>query len=722
MQALFSEHWHAVRGLKPRLRDGVEVLHRRLRGKPWVMLLDPVTHRFHRMTPAVWRVVSLLDGKRTLDDIWDAACSPEAADVAESASDDVISQHELVQLISSLYSSDLIQTQVSPDAGEVFERYRKQQKNKRKQSWMNPISIKVPLLYPDAWFNQRAALARWMFSAPVFLLWLAAVSPAFALAWQHWDALTENMSDRVLSASNVALLWLTYPVVKAIHEWAHGMAVKAWGGAVREMGLMFIIFTPIPYVDATSSYRFPSKWARAAVAAAGIAVELLIGAVAVYVWLLAEPGLVTAVAYNVILIAGVSTVLVNGNPLMRYDGYHILCDLLELPNLAQRATQYWTYLTDRYAFGALDARPPTAVEGERTILFLYGLVAPVYRLIVLLGLAWFVAAEYMFIGIVMALGSVWMIVVMPIWKGYKHLRDAPTLSRRRGTAKQRTLMALAVLFVGLCIVPAPFYSVQQGVVWLPDEAIVRARVDGEIRSVWVAPGQEVVTGLPVLEMRNVALESERDAMAAEVEEARLQLQKARLETRSRIEPWRKELDTRKTRLDDLQWRTSVLNVNAGSKGVWVPKLATELEGRFVKRGDVLGFVVSGPSVLVRAVVPQEDMDLVRSRVKGVEVRLAQAPRVSLPAHLGRQVSGGETTLVSQALGTSGGGSIAVDPSDGNGLRTLKRVFDMEIELDESSPRAVFGDRVHVRFDLGAAPLGWQWYLRLRQMFLSRLDV
>ena len=116
MQTLLSEHWHAVRYLKPRLREGVQALHRRLRGKPWVLLFDPVTQRFHRMSPAVYRVILLLDGQRTLDEVWSAAC--EHASEAQANEAAAISQHELVQLMSSLYANDLLQTQVSPDASD----------------------------------------------------------------------------------------------------------------------------------------------------------------------------------------------------------------------------------------------------------------------------------------------------------------------------------------------------------------------------------------------------------------------------------------------------------------------------------------------------------------------------------------------------------------------------------------------------------------------------
>ena len=644
MQALLSEHWHAVRGLRPRLRDGVRPLHRRLRGRTWVLLLDPLTMRFHRMTPQVWDVLQLLDGRRTLEAVWSAACAK--ADTVDAATQQleaagVISQHELV------------------------------------------------------------------------------------LAGQHWTALTENLSDRVLSAGNLALLWLVYPLVKAVHEWAHGMAVKAWGGNVREIGLMFIIFTPVPYVDATASYSFPSKWARAAVAAAGIMAELSLGAVALYVWLAAESGLVTAVAYNVVLIAGVSTLLINGNPLMRYDGYFIATDLLELPNLAQRATQYCSYLVDRWAFGAREARPPEGVtndRGERWILLFYGIVSPIYRLLITIGLIWFVASEYLLVGAIMALMAIWSTLLVPLWKGWKHLAEAPALLRRRENAMRRTALALVLLAAFIGLVPLPFHSVHQGVVWLPDEAIVRAEVSGHVAQVQRAPGAAVAAGDILLQLENLPLQAELGQAAALVVQAEARLRKAQVDEQVKVAPLLADLQARQARLADAQRRVLALEVHAGAAGRWVPQATTELQGRHVQRGAVLGHVVAGPSQRVRAAIPQEDMDLINAHLEAVQVRLPGRPAQVLDARLLRQVPGGERLLVSAALGTGGGGAIAVDPAREGGTTPLQRVFDLELGLAQPVPSAVFGERVDVRFDLGHAPLGWQWFLRLRQVFLAHLNL
>src|SRR5262249_31618300 len=189
-------------------------------------------------------------------------------------------------------------------------------------------------------FERTRPLAKWLFGPAGAILWLVVVPPALLLAAQHWQELGANASDQILAANNVLPLALVYVALKALHEFGHGFAVKAFGGAVHELGVMILVLAPLPYVDASAASGFRSKWRRALVGSAGMIVEVFFAALALYIWLVVEPGLVRALAFDAMVVAGVSTVVFNGNPLLRYDGYYILADLLEIPNLAQRAARY----------------------------------------------------------------------------------------------------------------------------------------------------------------------------------------------------------------------------------------------------------------------------------------------------------------------------------------------------------------------------------------------
>lgn len=486
---------------------------------------------------------------------------------------------------------------------------------------------------------------------------------------------------------------------------------------------MVILFSPVPYVDATSSYRFPSKWARATVAAAGIMAELALGAIAVYVWLGSQSGLVQAFAFNVILIAGVSTVLVNGNPLMRYDGYFIACDLLEMPNLSQRANRYLTFLFDRWIMGSRDAVQPMESPGERALLAVYGAVAPVYRVSVTLGMIWFVAGKYFFVGVLMALVSAWSSLLMPLWRGWKHLRGAGSLARRRDVALKRAALIFGGALAFVCLVPMPFRSVQEAVVWLPDEAIVRAEAAGQVREAPHQPGDRVAPGQELIALDSPAIVGDLGTAAAAVALTEAQLRQAEVETPAKTAGLKAQLAADQAKLDEAQRRMQALTIAAAASGRWMPAAPTELPGRYVKRGEVVGYVIDGPSRRVRAAVPQEDMALIAQRgAVAAAVRLSNDPDIEIPARLRRNVPGGEQELVSEALGSEGGGAIPVDPAQKGGTHALHRVFDLELEMAHPSSSGVFGDRAYVRFDLGWTPLARQWFLRLRQLFLARLDV
>lgn len=730
MQSLFSEHWHVVRHLTPKLRDSVQVLPRRLRGKDWVILHDPMSHKFVRLTPQAWQVVKLMDGVKSTEVLWDQACeqarqqdaAPLLNTFAEQHTGRVINQNELVQLLGQLYSNDLLQTQVSADAEEMYRRYKKQKFNKLKQSFLNPISIKIPLLYPDSWFEKHQAKARRLFSYGMLVLWLLVVLPALFLAWQNWENLTSNLSDRVLSSSNLLMMWFTYPALKAIHECAHGFAIKAWGGHVREMGLMFILFMPIPYVDASSAYHFTSKWQRIMVSLAGIMTELLLGAVATYVWLQSESGLVHAIAFNVILIAGVSTVLVNGNPLMRYDGYFILSDLIEIPNLAQRANQYMVYLSDRYIFGATDVKPALGVAQEKYWLLVYGLCSPVYRLLVMIGLIWFVAQQYFFIGVILALITVFLALVMPLWKGWKHIHSGGSLSRYREQAQRRLWRILAVLVLLLAVLPMPYHSVHQAIVWLPESSIIRAGQDGHVVEVLVQERQQVEAARTLLRLSNDDLSLQWEVARLQQEAIQGKLRQAYQDDIAKTNQLMQELESAQAKFRQLDNFRQALDVQAKTAGQWIPAESSVLLGRYVKRGDIIGYTINKPARVLRVAVTQDDLDLLESRLRAVDARFMSEPGQDFKARILRAVPQGQDTLLSAALGSNAGGQILVDPAQQEGTKTLTHYFDLEIELDKPASYAYFGDRAYVRFDLGWSPLLWQWTRKLRLLFLEKFYV
>ena len=270
-----------------------------------------------------------------------------------------------------------------------------------------------------------------MFTRGVLLVWLLIVLTALVAAVVHWPDLSGSLADQLFSPSNLLLLWLIYPLVKILHEFGHAFAVKKWDGEVHELGIMLLALTPIPYVDATASASFPEKRRRIAVAAMGMMVELLLASLALFVWLNVETGLISALAYNVMLIGSVSTILFNGNPLLRYDGYYMLADLIEIPNLGQRSTRYLGYLVQRYLLGIETAESPVTAPGEKGWFLIYGPISFCYRIAVMIGLIWLVSSHFFFIGVLIALWGTVSLLILPAVRSLTRFLNSPAARNRR---------------------------------------------------------------------------------------------------------------------------------------------------------------------------------------------------------------------------------------------------------------------------------------------------
>jgi putative peptide zinc metalloprotease protein len=712
--AFLSPEWHRVARLRPRLRPHVKIHRHRYRGHTWYVVQDHASGRYHRFSPSAYQLAGMMDGQRTVDALWKA--------LVEQLGDDAPTQTSVVNLLSQLHSADLLQTDVAADPKEMLQRRGKQQRRKLIGRAGNPIAIKIPLWDPDRFLLTTLPFVRPLLSPFGALLWLLVVGVGAVLAGMHWPELTANLADRVLTPDGLLMVALVFPLLKLLHEMGHAYATRAGGGEVHEMGVMLIALAPVPYVDGTASAAFRSRWRRASVGAAGVIVEAFVAGLAMIAWTLLEPGLLRALCFNVMLVAGVSTVVFNLNPLMRLDGYFIACDLLEIPNLGGRANKWWGWVAERRLFGA-DVEEPSATPWERFWFALYAPASFAWRMVVLFGIALFVAERFFVIGVLVAIAGIVMGLVWPMAKAFWHVGTSPKLQLKRGRAMAITFGGLAAAAFLLAVVPAPLRTTSEGVVWLPEEAIVRAGGDGFIRAVATAPGTRVGKGMRLVEAEHPDLVAEVAVLRTQIEALRARLDSEQFTNRVQAGVTQQEIALKAQQLARAEERLAALEVLSTAEGTFRVPRAEDLPGRYVKRGDVIGFITPETASLVRVVVPQADIELVRERLDEVEIKLPGRVWEPLAARLVREVPAASDRLPSRALAVEGGGRFASDPaSGGDAPRTLQRLFQFDLALPEGLVREAYGSRVFVRFDHGWEPLGAQWWRRGRQLVLARLQL
>ncbi|MBQ0716014.1 MAG: peptidase M50 [Sulfitobacter litoralis] len=713
--SLFSPSWYRVKDLKPRLRRHVNIYRHDYRGRIWFILQDLATGRSHRFSPAAYRMVGLLDGTRSLGEVWDIA--------NEQLGERAPTQDEAIRLLGQLHAADALVADVSPDSRELFRRHKRHKRMEIKQKVWSPLAVRVPIWDPDRFLTATLPFVRPLMTKTFAVIWLLLVLTAAVFAAMNIGALTTNITDRVLNPGNLAVLWLAYPVVKAFHELGHGYAVKKFGGEVHEIGIMFLVLIPVPYVDASAASALRDKHKRMLVGGIGIMIELLLASVALFVWLNAESGAVTAVAFNVMLIGGVSTLLFNGNPLLRFDGYYVLADWIEIPNLSGRSTNYLNYLIQRYIYGMREADKVTSLWSERVWFVFYGIAAFIYRMFIMFAIIAYIAGRFFIIGVLLAIWAATTQLLLPIGKGIKFLSGSPKLRTNRPRALITTFAAIALILGALFLVPFPSYSIVDGVIWPSQQAQVRAGTNGFVTKVATTTDQKVRSGDLMMQLDDPFMRARLELIDTQL--AGLEIQRSALIRTDRVQSAliAEEIDVVQNDRARLVEELDALDIRAPRVGTAVLPNASDLEGSFVAKGNVIGYVVAQRDTqTVRTVVSQNQIDLVRNDTQSVSVMPVEWGAEPIKAIILREVPGATQQLPTPALGTAGGGNVPVDPSDPNGVQTLGRFFEFEILMVQPSADILLGRRVRVRFDHGTSPLGFQAYRSLRQLFLRLYNV
>ena len=716
MTAVHSARWHRVAGLKPQLGQQVRPRRLQLRGQRWVLLSDPASGRSVRLNASAYALVGRFDGSRSVQQLWDWQISQNA---------DTATQDELIDLLAQLREAGLVQLDRNADFELLLPHLQGLESPRRRGNW---LAWRLPLANPSRLLDRLQPLQRLLFSRPALLLWLLAMLLLAVLAIQHGPTLQAH-AQRWLATPRFALLALVlYVPFKALHELAHGLAVRRWGGPVQEAGVTLMLLMPVPYVDASAASGFAQRRHRVIVSAAGIMTELGLAALALPLWLWLDDGLARDAAFVTLLMAGVSTVLFNANPLQRLDGYYIFCDAMALPNLGPRSRSWWIDLLLRRLLQVPGREPMAVARGETPWLALYAPLSLAMGVSIAVMVTLWLGQLSFALGVLGGLVLGWQMLLRPAVRLLKQLRAA-AMERRSSRARWQRLglgaAALTVLLLGL---PLPQRVLVQGVVWPDDRAQLRVAEDGFVARLALPDGAVVQPDDIVLQLTNPALQAAQ---------SRLQLRVAALESElinatpgrtevtadARASELRAELVAAQAELQRLDERVVNLTVRSQAAGRLAIPESADLAGRYLKQGSLLGQVLGPLPPTVRVAVPETQAAELLSHSGAVSVSRATAPGLGQAAVLLRESGGVVLRLPSAALSSRHGGAVQTDPQDKDDLTPLRPVLLLDVRLDAADPHAVarIGDRAWVRFDTGFVPLAWQALQALRRELLQRLN-
>ena len=698
-----EDAWQSISGLRLRPGKSIKLYHHVYRGIPWLIISDQQTESYYRCNGNVEPFLDLLDGSRTVEQAFEQSGETPSAN---------LSQQDVVYLIANLKSAGLLDDDAVAAAGDSGVR---QQSSATR--WQNPFAVRFPLFNPDRFLEKTAHLVRPLFSPAVLYLWIVLVIAALASTLLNWQGLVEHGAARFSDPKNLLWFWLLYPLVKAFHELGHAYATRIWGGKVEQMGIMLLVLFPVPYVDSSAAHTFSSKHRRLTVCAAGIMVEVFLASIALLIWANSGPGLTQDLAFDIVIIGAVSTLAFNANPLLRFDGYYVLSELIEIPNLGTRSDRYLGYLLKRYLLAIPDQRSPVTAAGEVKWLITYGICARIYRVFITLYIASWVAGKFLIIGVLLALWAVIGQLVLPIIRGICRLIPLLLSANRMGRFATIVFVS-AGIFLSSLFLPLGQSTYAEGMVSLPEDAFIRAGANGIVTSVHLEDGDTIAKDGIVVKLENLSLEARLESLRAQLEETRARQQQAFLEDRTQADILKVRINALEADLADLLDQIDSLVVVGDKDGVLSLPVASDLPGKYVKRGDVIGHIIGqgGNSALV--VVPQSDIDMVRQHLETIEVRVGSHPGKTFSAEFLRELPQGTDRLPHRILGSGSGGLIAVDARDESGIQLMSKVFLVEIGLPAELSESHLGSRLYVRFIHPAETLGNQMIRKFNQLLLQ----
>lgn len=720
-RASFSPFWHRVRLTRPRLRPHVQITRQHYRGKRWHVVHDPSSNQFYRLSVVGHEFVGLLDGRRTVEDVWRLGLTRHG--------DDALTQNEVINLLSQLFGSNLLSVDAAPETEQLLRRGRERLGQRMQQQAIGLMYFRIRLINPDRVLAWLEPILRPLISRPGFVLWLLWVGAGLFAILPHWRELVAGV-DSVVSPSNWGWVLAVFVFLKLFHETGHGIVCKRFGGQVPEFGVMMLVLIPAPYVDASSAWTFENKWKRIAVGAGGMLFELTLASLAAFLWLATRDNagsLLHQVAYNAMFTASVSTVLFNANPLMKFDGYYILSDLLEVPNLMQRSTQMLQFLFQKHVYRVRQATPPTSSLSEAMVLLVYGLLALAYRLFLFFSITLVVMSKLFFIGLFLAIWTASMWFILPVGKFVHWLATSPHLAEFRPRAIVTSLLMIAAGLFIVGAVPMPDHRRAMGVVESVSQTGVYFGAEGFVDKVHVRPGQRVEAGEPIVTCRSERLEAELAYARAMLGEATSREAKATVENPAAAQIARDYIDALRERIGSLNDKIDKLTVRAPFAGRIVGGNPDQLIGSYVREGDPVCALVDDTSLRVIATIAQTEASWVFSSPDqySVEMRgLADVPRV-VPARFERQLEAGRRELPHPAFGYAGGGQIETEREDRTGVLAKRPVFRAYFTPEipaGGAPIGLPGERVALRFTLAPKPLMSQWIDRLNKLIQGRAKV
>ncbi len=734
-----------ARRLSLRRRPDLEARRHRYQGQVYWVVKEPLGLNYFRFQEEEFAILEMLDGDTSLDEIkrrFEADFPPQK-----------ITVDELQQFIGTLHRSGLIIADVPGQGHQLKKRCDERKRKEWFGALSNVLSIRFKGIDPDWLLEKLHPLVAWMFRPWAVAAWFALALTALLLVAVQFDQFQSKLPafHQFFTLKNAMWLAVAMGVTKVIHEFGHGLSCKHFGGECHEMGVMVLVLTPCLYCNVSDSWMLPNKWHRAMIGAAGMYVEVLIASVCTFLWWFSEPGFLNHICLSTMFVCSVSTLLFNGNPLLRYDGYYILSDIVEIPNLRQKASDILNRKLAWWCLGIERPDDPFLPQRNQMFFALYSVAAVVYRWFVTFSILLFLYKVFEpyrleVIGQTIALASLVSLIGMPAWNVGKFFYIPGRINKVKKPRMFASLAILLALIMAIVYLPLPYRVVCPLEIQLRDPGRVYVHVPGRLDEVAVRPGDVVTAGQVLARMSNIDLDleiaryqgqlAEQDAELdgltgrltfSDQESAAVQIatvRKSREATQQMLERKlkdREQLTLRAERAGTVMpptWRQSPADPQ-GRLASWsgVP-LEPENVGAFLADGDLFCLIGDPQAMEAMLVIDQADRNLVQTEQR-VEILLEELPGRRLETTI-KEFDQKPLAQSPKNLSNKAGGDLPTE-TDASGVeRPMYPSYPARALLDDRDGLLRIGLTGQAKIHAGHLTLGARLWRYLTQTFSFRL--
>lgn len=684
------------------LRPDLEVHRHVFRGEVSYVIRDPMTLAVHKLSEGDYQLCAAIDENRQLGDVF-----------TDLVDDGVIEQEDeesFYQFILGLHGLGFLNLPV-PDNASLYKRRQQKLKAKRAAKLMGFLFLQVPLVNPDNFLERTKHLTSWIFTKWTLAVWLVVVGSALTILIRNWTEFFTPIGD-VFTPERMLGMWVALVALKVIHEFGHAYACKHFGGEVPEIGAFFIAGTPCAYCDCTSSWGFTKRMQRLVVVLAGVYVELFIAALAIFVWATSASVTTKLMAFDIVVVAGVATVLANLNPLMRFDGYYILSDVMEIPNLRSTAQQRAVGLL-KQIFVGVPQLPNRYGSGTNAFLVIFGVLSALYKISIVMGISALLATKYLYLGVGLAVfyGSMEFFRVSKNVGAYLLHSEEAKAHRVRAGALATMLFAIAPAAIVFVPVPRPVMATAR--VGLEHEQTFYAPADAFVKNVHAQPGDQLREGELILTLESD--QPEQDILTAEHDLRREEILAAATlaDNPAQSAIHRESAASARSRLERQQNLKARFDVKSEGRAVVIQMLPQSREGGAVALGEPIAEVASG-RMTITGLVREAALATVHLQPGDtIEFRSAVSPDTTYRAtitHIGQL---GTRAIEEETLTAMGGGEIPISPVTGEANEPY---FEIEAVL-EGQPDLALGVTGSLKLGMHEEPIAttlWRSGLRLMQ--------